>query len=360
MTNKKRRDKRGAVKNIATAVFAVSFVLSLVFSYVTFAAANLFQIQNAELTSISDTAEGSITSFDEQTIVNGVNFHEIGDFATYKVTLKNTDVGDHIIESITNDNDNDYIIYEHDSYADTTVASGASFDFVVTAKYMNAVTDINSRVQTTSVKFIIKYVDVEEPDVCLAVPNTGDNAISSIGSAIQNNTINLVVSAIGLSICLIICIKNHKKSAKILGVMIAAVAAVTIFTGVKAATTEVNSFTLTSNYGLYDKNVVTYDGETFVIDHCAGLSDIVGLSEPDKTGYIFSGFKDQNNTPVTSDTRFCEDTTISPTFTPITYKIHFIANGAPEGTMADQTFTYDEAQNLTENAYNWPGHTYGG
>ena len=108
-----RRQRNNCVK-IITAVFAVGFVASLISTYVAVAAANLFKIQNAELSDLSTTATGAITSFDETNIVSDVTFHTLGDSAKYTVTLKNTDEKDHVIESITDDNENPYINYVYD------------------------------------------------------------------------------------------------------------------------------------------------------------------------------------------------------------------------------------------------------
>ena len=44
------------------------------------------------------------------------------------------------------------------------------------------------------------------------------------------------------------------------------------------------------------------------------------------------------------------DVTVSASLTPITYSVHFDANGGT-GSMDDQSFTYDAAQNLTANAF---------
>ena len=101
-----RRRRSGGLRNIITAVFAVAFVVSIVSTITAFATANLFKIQNAELSELSTTAEGSISSFDEENIVSSVTFHKLDDSAKYTITLKNTDTKDHIIESITDDNIN--------------------------------------------------------------------------------------------------------------------------------------------------------------------------------------------------------------------------------------------------------------
>ena len=361
MEEQRRRGGVRLLKKTITAVFAVGFVFSLFSTFSAFAAANLFQIQNAELTEISATAEGSITSFDETNIVSNVTFHKLNDSAKYTITLKNTDSKDHVIESITNDNENPHVTYEHDSYAGTTITAGANLDFVVIAKYTTAVTDTSARTQATNVKFIIKFTDIEEPEEIPIVPNTGANTNPNTGDAIQNNVIMLAIFGAGLILCAAIYIKNHKKSAKLLGITITLVAATTIITSVKAATTEVNSFTLTTNYGFFDKNIIKNGDDEIIINHCTKLGDIAEITNPTKTGYTFTGWQDQNGTAVTNDTEICEDIELTPNFTANKYTVRFNRNGATGGEdMASQEFTYDQAQNLTKNTFKFPGRTYGG
>ena len=51
--------------------------------------------------------------------------------------------------------------------------------------------------------------------------------------------------------------------------------------------------------------------------------------------------------------------TLTATFTPNPYSVRFNANGGT-GSMSDQAFTYDVAQNLTANAFTKTGYTFGG
>ena len=53
------------------------------------------------------------------------------------------------------------------------------------------------------------------------------------------------------------------------------------------------------------------------------------------------------------------DATIAASVTPITYAVHFDANGG-EGSMPDQPFTYDTPQALSSNAFTRTGYTFAG
>jgi hypothetical protein len=59
----------GCLPKIVTAVFVTALVASFIFAVSAFAETNHFKIQNAELSELSATAEGAISSFNEANIV---------------------------------------------------------------------------------------------------------------------------------------------------------------------------------------------------------------------------------------------------------------------------------------------------
>ena len=382
MEKQGRRDARGIVGKIAAVVFAAGFVLSIVPAIRALAEGTIFKIQSAEITEISTGATGNINTYDEQTIVSNVTFHKINDSISYKIVLQNSDNKDHIIESITDDNASESINYIYDTHAGETVAAGADLDFLLTAKYATAVTDTNKRAEVSNVKFFVKFTDVEEPeeiDIVVpdtneeetpevpvepntdedipAVPDTGKNTAESNGTSISLAT--MIVSVIGLTILAIIAVRKHKKYAKIIGVAVVAVSAFGLATTAKAANIETNSFTLTTNYGLYDKLVIKNGDDNVIINYGDKLEDAGEITSPTKPGYIFSGWQDEDGNDIDPTNPIYEDLTIKPKFTAISYKVRFNANGGA-GEMADQIFTYDEAANLTTNAFTYTGRTYTG
>ena len=80
-----------------------------------------------------------------------------------------------------------------------------------------------------------------------------------------------------------------------------------------------------------------------------------------KTGYSFTGWNTKADGSGTSYTDRQSVKNLTSTngavinlyakWTPITYKIHFIGNGATSGSMSDMTLTYDTAKALTANAF---------
>ncbi len=82
-----------------------------------------------------------------------------------------------------------------------------------------------------------------------------------------------------------------------------------------------------------------------------------------KTGYTFSGWNtaaDGSGTHYAEGGTFTTDanTTLYAEWTANTYQVAFDGNGADSGSMSNQNFTYDVAQNLTANAYTKTGYVF--
>ena len=351
MENTRRRGS-GVLRKTITAVFAVAFVASIISTMSAFAAANLFKIQDAKLSEFSTTAEGGISSFDETNIVSNVTFHKLNDSAKYTITLKNTDDKDHIIESITDDNENPYVSYIYDDYANTRVNAGDSFGFVVVAKYTNGIEGPSARAQATDVEFAIQFADIEEPEIISVNPNTGN--------AIIKNIIVLAISAAGLVVCAIIYAKNHKKVSKLVTVVVFAVIATAIATGVEAATVEINSFTLTTNYELKDKFSVIYtDKEGNEQEIIADYNEPANIPNQDKDGYTLTHWEDEQGNPVDPTQPVTDDLRIHPVYEVNNYTVHFESNNGA-GSMADVEKDYDETFTLPTNKLTREGYEFAG
>lgn len=110
--------------------------------------------------------------------------------------------------------------------------------------------------------------------------------------------------------------------------------------------------------------VVTFDpdngGDTFTQDVEYEGKAIKPTPDPEKTGYTFDGwYLDEAEAPFSFDTTITSDITLKAKWTQNTYTVTFDANGG-EGTMDDQTFTYDEEKALTTNAFTRTGYTFTG
>ncbi len=353
-----RRSRLRFSKRLA-AVFAVVFAFSFFSTLGAFAASNIFKIENAELTDLSGTATGSITNFDDDSIVGSVTFHQVDEAAKYTITLRNADSVEHTIESITDDNTNPYITYDYDDHVGESVAAGGELVLVVTATYATEVTDVDARAQATNVTFTIKYLDVDEPDEIPVYPDTG--SAPGVNDGAKGSIVWLLLSAIGLIICAVVVARNHRKSIKLAAVIIAVVSVAAIAAVAKAATVQTSSFTISTNYGLYDKVVVTYtDANGTEHKEVINYGDTITLPSQSKTGYDFGGWEDANGNPfVSGSTQVASDVVISPVLTPIEFTIDYAPNDG-SGSMTPTTCTYDETCNLTTNTFTREGYTFAG
>ena len=80
-----------------------------------------------------------------------------------------------------------------------------------------------------------------------------------------------------------------------------------------------------------------------------------------KTGHHFNGWVDQGGNPYTFGTPVTGDTTVTATYAPNNYKVHYEPNGTNvSGTVTDSNHVYDVAKNLNQNNFTRPGYTFGG
>ena len=112
-------------------------------------------------------------------------------------------------------------------------------------------------------------------------------------------------------------------------------------------------------YDLAGGTVATANPATYTIE-----SGAIKLNNPTRTGYTFKGWTGTDLTEatvtVTIPAESIGDRSYVATWEANPYKVSFDANGGDGGTMADQNFVYDTAQNLTENAFTRTGYTFTG
>ena len=93
-------------------------------------------------------------------------------------------------------------------------------------------------------------------------------------------------------------------------------------------------------------------------------SETITINNPTKTGYIFAGWSGTEISETTTNLQIQNGSigarTYTANWTPITYKVQFDGNESTSGSMSDQTFTYDKAQNLAANEFVKTGHEFAG
>ena len=245
-----KRHWSGRLQKPIAVIFAIVFVVSFFSTFSASAKSSLFKIQSTAISELSATAEGTVTSSDNTNITSDIALKRLGDYAKYTITLKNTDNKDHTIESITNNNTNIYVSYTHNSYTNTLVKAGATFDFVVTAKYVNMITDPSSSAQTAEVQFTLKFSDIG-PEIITINPGTEDNITTNVIALAIFTTSFIVVRYIS---------KKNRKASKLLVAGIISFSAFASASIVKATSVTVENFTTKTNFTLKAGRLIHYNG----------------------------------------------------------------------------------------------------
>ncbi|MBR2603884.1 MAG: InlB B-repeat-containing protein [Bacilli bacterium] len=284
------------------------------------AASNLLKIDSVSIKEKSTTVNGSVTNYNNDEIDNSFTFHNVGDYVIYRIIIKNVKNDVVTINTITDDNSSSYIEYEYDKHENEDISSNGSLEFLVKATYKNAVANVSERTQASNVKFIfdLTYNGKDDSSSIDINPKTGDNIVVMI--------LLLSFSLIGLVTCVLINRKSKvSKTLVVIGILFTPLI-------IKAASYSYD-FLLVSQYGLYDKEVVTYtidgvtDTKTVSYNETCDLPDI-----PSRTGYTSgwvtdSGYNFDPSTPIT------EDIKITATYTIINYNINYTLNdGVVTGT----------------------------
>ena len=125
------------------------------------------------------------------------------------------------------------------------------------------------------------------------------------------------------------------------------------------------SLTITRLYTItYNGNDHTGGTVPEAVDKKHGTNITLSSNILTRTGYTFKGWntkKDGTGTTYAKGATYSTnaDVTLYAKWTANTYKVQFNANGGT-GSMSNQTFTYDVAQNLTKNTFNRSGYTFAG
>ena len=333
-------------------VFMIMFVVSLCTSMYVLADTLPFNVENAEISDKSENTTGTITSFSNDEIINNITFHKVNDYVVYKLNIKSNLPKEVTILSITDDNNNSYLEYQYDKKENKKVVAKSSFELLVRVTYKNELTNISKRDQTNNVKLTIKYLeDNEEKEGTIIInPKTGDN--------IHVSYILLLISSIGLIVCIVVDKKRkNKKLSKlslfiITGLLISPLA-------VKAATIAVN-IEFKTEIGLYNKLIVTYvvdeEEKTLTTDY---NTIVTGLETPEKDGYTFTKWTYEDGSDFNPNEAIKEDIKIIANFKSdkhtITYELHggVTSSANPvEFTKNTETFTLI---NPTKTGYKFKG-----
>ena len=269
------------ILNSLLIVFTFIFFISLFVINNVKAVDVVFKIESASIKEKSSTVVGSINSSDS--IINSdVTFNKVGDYALYELEFKNTTDNEIIIDSITDNNSNEYIEYEYDNHQNYKVKANDKFTLSIKVTYKNAVNNIDNRIQDNNVSFTINYNENKKESFDIVNPNTYDSLSIDIVLAI--------ISLLGIIICLVL--KNKKAHTLLLMLLILPII-------VKADTSKLN-FTFKTNINFNDKLKVSYSLNNKDYEAIVNYGDKLTI-DVDGILLLEDGTNFDINTPITSD-----------------------------------------------------------
>ena len=104
-------------------ILIMVFLFSIIQIGYAFASAEKISLTNVEIINKSDTVYVDNITYENKEINNNITFHKVGDFVTYKITIKNNENKNYIIKSISDDNINQYITYVYNTYEGVILGS---------------------------------------------------------------------------------------------------------------------------------------------------------------------------------------------------------------------------------------------
>ena len=320
MNNNKKRRKKIRKTRIFMLIFSIMLFISIFSCIRVLAKPDALKLEEAIITDKSNTVTGDITNISDDKIEDNITFHRINDDITYRIVIKNNLDKEITILSIEDDNNNEYITFEYDKHQNEILGSGDSLEFFVTTRYNNSVMDMSKRNQNTSTNFIINYkiAGKSNGNSILVNPNTSSNFPWFI--------FTFIVSNVGIIICMIVERNNSKNNSSkmavllIIGLMLSPII-------VKAETLSYK-IKLTSYYGLYDKQVVTYivNGEEKSLINQYGET-INGLETPVKEGYTFDKWTYEDGSDFDPTKELTSDINLIAKMNKIIYSITYDLNG---------------------------------
>ncbi len=295
---------------------------------------NPFKITKVSVADKSKDAVVDIKSFDNGTIVKKSTFHKLGDYVTYKITIKNDSSKNYVIESITDNNKSKYIEYSYKNYKGTKISKKSSKTIEIKEIYKNKNQDVNSRDETNKVKFIISWIDKngkkQTSEISAINPDTGDNILLYVIVGIIALVLIIVLIVFGL---------KNKKTSKKIGIFVVAI--LLIPATVKAAGM-VESITFENTIRLYDQLVIKYTVDGVEKTKVFNYGDKLNLEEPTKQGNKFVGWKDQDGNIVKTNSPVKEDLKLEPSFVEISSNITInVDKESEETTKKEVTINYN-------------------
>ena len=329
-------------KSFKILVIFFSFIMSLVFSTKVYAA----DIKATDITLIdkSSTAEVDTPVMVNNEITSKITLNKENDYAVFDLTIKNNEKNKYKIESIIDNNENNYINVSYDYSKDYfQEETKVKIKFLYKNKLIN-----QEKVSMDNLVITIKLVNDkgESTNIIINNPKTGDSIslyiiifiLGILGLIYTKKKIDFKGIKVGISVLIFAIL--------LLPFVIFALDRYEIPITFKRVEAK-------GEFEVYDVMV-----EGIGIRQVTYGNEIGELPEQPRDGYSFNGYENQNGVAVSSDTIVTGPMTVRPMYTAITYNITYDYNGGyavnPDTYTVENTITLN---NPTKKGYTFAGWT---
>jgi len=299
---------------------------------------------NITLVDKSSTAEVETPVMVNNEITSKITLNKENDYAVFDLTIKNNEKNKYKIESIVDNNENEYITVNYDYSKDYfQEETKVKIKFLYKNKLIN-----QEKVSMDNLVITIKLVNDkgESTNIIINNPKTGDNislylivlVLGVLGLIYTKKKINFKGIKVGISVLIFAVL--------LLPFVIFALDRYEIPITFKRVEAK-------GEFEVYDVMV-----EGIGIRQVTYGNEIGELPEQARDGYSFNGYEDENGVAVSPDTIVTGPMTVRPMYTVITYNITYDYNGGhavnPNTYTVENTITLN---NPTKKGYTFSGWT---
>ena len=275
---------------------------------------------------------------DDGTITSNITFNQIYDFVTFDVEIENNYNTPYALESITN-NKNDYLSVEYE-YG-KIIQSGSKEHFNVTIKYNEE---------------LINHDDIIYNNLSLRLNFSNDQALINPQTGNPIQLFIKVLLGFGLLYLGTIIIKKRKIKYCILLMLL--IPFLTKAEEGNIISLNFSNVKVKARFLQYEVVIDLGNGEYQTVNETYGTT-IEELPEPEKRGYSFVKWIDQDNHDVSEDTIIEGDMQLTPVYEPIQYTITYNLDGGTVSVSNPVTYNI-ETNSFTLNNPTKPGYTFAG
>ena len=318
----------------------ILFILLIVFMPFVVNAQESFEITDIHVVEQSGTVTIEDLSYDNNTISSNITFDQVDDFVTLEIEMKNNTSVDYVLSSITNQFNNDNIVIDSDSISKIIKGNDIQ-QFRITLKYENELVNVRER-NLENVALSFNFVDINT----LINPKTNNNFLFIV---------LWLITIIGISFIL------YKKKKNMLFVSLVLLMLPIYVCAEESINFDINihfnSLIVKGRMLHYNITVDDENGNVQVLDKEYGQT-ISDIPVPEKEGYHYDYWVDQNNQEVDDSSIVTNDMTIKPHYTPLVYSIFYDLNGGSITSSNPDSYTIED--DITLNNPTKVGYTFQG